>query len=84
MRYIRKIKAAVAAMSEPSAELVLWALKLSCVMLVCSMLIFAIVGLDPRRYEAYCCAVCLLELPQSVLLLAGIFSVCIEDRLSGS
>lgn len=57
--------------------------RASCAMLAGSILLFAAGGWDSMgHYELYSAAVTLSELPQALLLLAVIVSVCVEDRLT--
>ncbi len=78
---IKKIIRRMLAMHPAAWYIFINSIKLSCAILAVSVLLFA-AGSEPYQDSLISAAIALSELPQAILLLAVIVSVCIEDRLT--
>lgn len=61
----------------------LWALRISCLIMICSFIVFvSLGGFDARGFSTYKGAAELFQLPSSVLLLASVLAIISENYLN--
>jgi len=81
---LRAVLRRMLSMSEMAWYIFIRSIQLSCFLLFCAfILMLKCGGSESGGYELYMTARSLYELPQALLLIAGIASACIDELQSG-